>query len=71
MLPKKTASYSLEMIPTWCRMSQSSHQDGLGGCWGISQGMVAEQGEEWCKPCDLYNKDEVYYELNKWPSSES
>ena len=47
-------TYPLEMVPAWCGMPTKDHQDGLGGCWGISQGKVASDGEEWCKGCEFY-----------------
>lgn len=35
-MPKKTKNYPLSMVPAWCRLPLSEHQDNIGGCWGIS-----------------------------------
>ncbi len=45
--------YGADMIPTWCRMSPSAHET-IGGCWGISSGQQATQGEEYCLRCECY-----------------
>jgi len=41
-------------VPKWCGMHPFEHFDGMGGCWGISYGMVFEQGRPYCKGCDFY-----------------
>ena len=41
-------------IPYWCGMHMIHHFDGMGGCWGISYGLVFEKGREYCKQCDFY-----------------
>jgi len=46
--------YPLSHIPPWCGMPLSLHSDGLGGCWGVLTGGVAERGEPYCKGCDCY-----------------
>lgn len=46
-------SYS---VPRWCRMAISDHFDGMGGCWGISQGCVEEKGRDYCRNCCFYSK---------------
>jgi len=38
-------------IPCWCRMPLGYHNDGIGGCWGISYGYVEEHGEAYCQNC--------------------
>ena len=43
-------------VPRWCRMHPFSHFDGIGGCWGISGGLVLEKGEDYCRNCE-YHKD--------------
>ncbi len=43
-------------VPYWCGMRGSDHFDGLGGCWGISHGLVHEQGRSYCKSCTLYKR---------------
>ncbi len=40
-------------IPTWCWMPLDEHLY-CGGCWGISQGCVAEKGQKHCEPCEYY-----------------
>ena len=49
-------NYSLDLIPSWCHMPETSHFDGMGGCWGISHGQVEEKGELYCITCEFYNK---------------
>lgn len=53
------ARYPLEEVPVWCHMHPNDHQDGIGGCWGISYGYVAAEGEQYCKKCELY-RDNVF-----------
>jgi hypothetical protein len=42
------------VIPKWCRLSLPEHMDGIGGCWGISYGCVAEKGEVYCLKCEYH-----------------
>jgi hypothetical protein len=44
------------MVPRWCRMHPMDHFDGMGGCWGISHGCVAEQGRDYCRCCTFYRR---------------
>ena len=44
-------------IPKWCRMHPYSHFDGMGGCWGISGGLVLAQGENYCLSCDYHMRN--------------
>lgn len=44
------------IIPEWCKMHPHAHNDGMDGCWGISDGSVARQGESYCKECEYYKK---------------
>jgi hypothetical protein len=37
----------------------NEHFDGIGGCWGISSGLVEKGGEGYCKACEFYNKGET------------
>jgi len=46
-------NYTLDQVPNWCYMSPEEHAC-LGGCWGISYGNVAREGESYCKGCELY-----------------
>ena len=42
-------------IPDWCNMSIWAHYDGMGGCWGISEGHVNKDIEGWhCVGCEYY-----------------
>lgn len=41
-------------IPRWCKMHPLAHFDSMGGCWGITDGKVQEQGEEYCKNCEYH-----------------
>lgn len=43
-------------IPSWCGMPKDYHEDGVGGCWGISYGYVEKKGENCCKNCG-YRKE--------------
>lgn len=43
-------------VPRWCGMHPMEHFDGMGGCWGISQGCVAEQGRDYCRLCSFYRR---------------
>lgn len=45
-------NYTDDAIPAWCGMDHRDHHDGLGGCWGISHGLVAERGRAYCEGCD-------------------
>lgn len=45
------------IIPKWCRMHSSDHFDGVGGCWGISTGLVREGGRDYCRTCGFYRKN--------------
>ena len=47
-------NYSLDVIPHWCEMSFGDHFDGMGGCWGISHGEVADKGEKHCQFCQFH-----------------
>jgi hypothetical protein len=38
-------------------MHPMDHFDGMGGCWGISYGLVAEQGRDYCRTCTFYRKN--------------
>lgn len=38
-------------------MPHDEHYDGIGGCWGISMGDVAKEGEGYCKLCEYYNSN--------------
>lgn len=49
--------YPLSSIPAWCQMPIDSHQDKIGGCWGIYHGKVAKQGETYCQTCEFCQKD--------------
>lgn len=49
---------SFYCIPIWCRMHPLAHFDGMGGCWGISNGCVLEDGEDYCLDCE-FHKDNV------------
>jgi hypothetical protein len=51
---KKPKSYC---IPLYCRMSGIDHLDGMGGCWGISYGLVAQQGRDYCRLCAFYRRN--------------
>jgi hypothetical protein len=42
------------VIPVWCCMSTLDHADGMGGCWGITSGRVAKQGEIYCLRCSFH-----------------
>ena len=42
--------------PQWCNMSPPDHNDGMGGCWGVSGGFVYKNGEDYCKSCEFYNE---------------
>ena len=42
------------IVPDWCRMPLGYHNDGMGGCWGISYGYVVTKGENYCKHCEYY-----------------
>lgn len=44
------------MVPRWCRMHITDHFDGMGGCWGVSSGLVAEQGRDYCRTCAFYRR---------------
>jgi hypothetical protein len=48
--------YALELIPVWCQMSPSEHRDGIGGCWGISHGLVEETAGKHCEGCEFQNE---------------
>ena len=43
-------------VPRWCRMPISDHFDGMGGCWGVSQGCVEEQGRDYCRNCGFHRR---------------
>lgn len=47
---------SFYTVPYWCGMSMYYHFDGMGGCWGVSYGLVFEQGRSYCKGCDFYKR---------------
>lgn len=51
---KPTPDYPRDVIPSWCRMPLPDHEDGLGGCWGISSGQQPAQGERYCVGCDFH-----------------
>lgn len=53
------------VIPKWCQMLPSDHNDGMGGCWGISYGYVAKDGANWCKNCEFANKEYIDTELKR------
>jgi len=57
--------YPLTQVPSWCLMSPVDHQDNLGGCWGISHGLVAKEGREYCKGCGYYMSAETELERLK------
>jgi len=42
------------IIPTWCSMPKESHHDNIGGCWGITYGLVARNGNSYCIDCEYY-----------------
>lgn len=48
-------NYTADEIPNWCCMCYSDHFDGMGGCWGISHGLVKQQGEPYCSTCEFYD----------------
>lgn len=52
--PSARSSYPATEIPNWCKMSIDEHQDGAGGCWGISYGEVARKGEDHCENCEYH-----------------
>ena len=43
--------------PQWCNLSIAEHFDGAGGCWGISNGLVATGGMKYCRSCDYCSKN--------------
>jgi hypothetical protein len=43
-------------VPRWCGMHPLEHFDGMGGCWGISQGCVEEHGRDCCRLCPFYRR---------------
>lgn len=45
------------LIPSWCMMHPDEHDDGMGGCWGISYGYVKKEGESYCSNCEYYKKE--------------
>lgn len=45
--------YSLDQVPSWCYMHPNEHQ-ACGGCWGISYGNVARDGEKHCLTCEYH-----------------
>jgi len=51
--------------PAWCRMHPLEHADGMGGCWGISYGLVKEQGENYCVGCE-YHRDQGMDQSSKF-----
>ena len=48
--------YPLDIVPKWCQLPPSVHQDGMGGCWSISYGFVESKGEDCCKKCEYYKE---------------
>lgn len=42
------------LVPAWCKMPKAYHNDGIGGCWGISHGFVKREGESYCKECEYH-----------------
>lgn len=57
-IKKRLAAHGY-IIPSWCQMSILDHDDGMGGCWGISGGRVKEHGEKYCGPCE-FHKNKLY-----------
>lgn len=57
----KTKQTILEdyVVPNWCKMPSGYHNDGIGGCWGISYGYIADEGEDYCKTCEYYTSSEL------------
>ena len=43
---------TLYVIPAWCELPLSDHNDGLGGCWGISTGLVEQTAGRHCDDCE-------------------
>jgi hypothetical protein len=43
-------------IPKWCNAPLINHNDGMGGCWGISSGYLRDSGNEWCESCEYFKK---------------
>lgn len=43
-------------VPRWCGMSIDDHFDGMGGCWGVSHGLVQQQGRDYCRLCSFYRR---------------
>ena len=52
-LREKQVKYT---IPKWCKMPKGYHNDGMGGCWGISYGYISREGEAYCKNCEFYRE---------------
>lgn len=53
--PYPLRSYLLSMVPPWCQLHPECHQDGVGGCWGITFGYVDRKGKEYCDNCEYYD----------------
>lgn len=50
--------YELSLVPEWCRLPPEEHQDGVGGCWGISHGFVQARGLAYCSGCEFCSQQE-------------
>jgi len=46
-------------IPEWCSLSIKSHFDGVGGCWGISEGYIIRKGENYCIQCEYHKSKNI------------
>jgi len=53
MVTEKDGKVKKYVIPKWCGMPKGYHEDGMGGCWSISGGMVTD--EDYCRTCEFKN----------------
>lgn len=55
--PDRVAMTRSYCIPLYCRMPANDHLDGMGGCWGISHGLVKKNGRDYCRECCFYRRN--------------
>ena len=59
MIIEKKSKKMNYKIPEWCSLSIKSHFDGVGGCWGISEGYIIRKGENYCIQCEYHKSKNI------------
>jgi len=48
----------IKAIPSWCSLETMQDHHSIMLCWGITNGRVANGGEDYCKTCEFHKANQ-------------